>query len=56
VDLFEQDLSQQVKSELIGRFRAAPDDPLLPFPDGIAAFDNAAQSEEVPQDGTNQSE
>ena len=56
VDLFKQDLRQPVKSELTGSLRAAPDDPLLPFPDGIAAFNDAAQPEKVPQNGTNQSE
>ena len=55
VELFEQDLSHPVRSELISRLRAVPADP-LPFPDGIAAFYNTAQPEEIPQDGAQQCE
>lgn len=52
VDLFEQDLSSSPERELAGRFRAAPDGPFPAFPDGIAAFNEACQQEEVPQNGT----
>ena len=46
-------LDDPKKSELAGRFRAAPDDLFPAFPDGVAAFnDEACQQEEVPQNGT----
>ena len=52
VDLFEQDLSSSPERELAGRFRAASDDPLPVFPDSVAAFNEACQQEDVPQNGT----
>ena len=56
VDLFEQDLSSSPERELAGRFRAAPDGPFPAFPDGIAAFNEACQQEEVPQNGAHKRE
>ena len=44
-------LDDPKKSELAGRFRAAPDDLFPAFPDGIAAFNEACQQEEVQQNG-----
>ncbi len=52
VDSFEQDLYSSPERELAGRFRAAPDGPFPAFPDGIAAFNEACQQEEDPQNGT----
>ena len=52
VDLFEQGLSSSPERELAGRFRAAPDGSFPAFPDGIAAFNEACQQEEDPQNGT----
>ena len=52
VDLFEQDLPSSPERELAGRFRAASDGPFPAFPDGVAAFNEACQQEEVPQNGT----
>lgn len=53
VDSFEQDLPSSPERELAGRFRAAPDGcPFSAFPDGVAAFNEACQQEEVPQNGT----
>ena len=57
VDSFEQDLPSSSERELAGRFRAASDGcPFSAFPDGIAAFNEACQQEEVPQNGTHKRE
>lgn len=52
IDLFEQDLSSSPERGLADRFRAASDVPFPAFPDDIAAFNEACQPEEVPQNGT----
>ena len=49
-------LDDPKKSELAGRFRAAPDDLFPAFPDGIAAFNEACQQEEVQQNGAHKRE
>ena len=49
-------LDDPKKSELAGCFRDTPDDLFPAFPDGIAAFNEACQQEEVPQNGAHKRE